>query len=88
LEASVLEFDGVPRLRSRRFGPAIELFTRAREMLAHAEQTPDSQRADLLLRYHTGRACTGLGRLDEAELAEPLAVLAVQEAGRRAVPVE
>ena len=124
LEASVLEFDGVLGLRSRRFGPAIELFTRAREVLAHTEQTPDSQRADLLLRYHTGRACTGLGRRDEAvrlleaayaeagevdqrlagqvrfalidarlargeaELAEPLAVLAVQEAGRRAVPVE
>jgi tetratricopeptide (TPR) repeat protein len=71
LEASVLEFTGIVALESGRHTDALELFATARAQLAEGEQTPDAQRADLILRYLTARALTAGGQAGDAvELLE------------------
>jgi tetratricopeptide (TPR) repeat protein len=66
LEASTLEFAGVVERDAGRPGAALELFDAGRQVLAGLEPGPGPQRADLILRYHTGKALTALGRIDEA----------------------
>ncbi len=64
LEASVLEFTGIVELEAGRPGAALELFAAGRRVIAAAEQTPDARRADVILRYLTGRALTDDGQLE------------------------
>jgi tetratricopeptide (TPR) repeat protein len=66
LEASVLEFMGVSCVNSGRFERALDFFAQGRERLTLAAETPDRRRADLLLRYLSGRAHVGLGDFDAA----------------------
>ena len=79
LEASVLEFTGIVELEANRPGSARELFDAGRAVLAALDPAPGTQRADLILRYLTGRAFTAQGHAGEAvQLLE----IAYPEAGR------